>query len=194
MSSSLAVANEALVRIGVPPVSSFDDHEAQGLVLQNIYSQVRRQTLADHPWAFALRESSLPKLVLPPESIRLDDWEYVYQLPGDSVRVLGLRTLLRFGISGDQLYTDDQAARLVYIADVPESQWPPHFRQLVVVDLCLALAIALTDSSSRAQIYQREAARIRPRARAVDSMQTPPQVINLMRVYARRTSNLLATV
>lgn len=192
MTSSLEIANEALVRIGVPPVPSFDDATAQGLVLSALYAQTRRRCLADHPWAFALRESQLPKLVLSDPDLRLSEWDFVYQLPTDSLRVLGLKSFRTFAISGDQLYTHDAAARLVYVSDVDEPGWPAYFVHLVVLELAAALAISLTDSSSRADTFYVEARRERPRIRAIDSVQTPPFVFDLMRILAKRSYNPLA--
>jgi hypothetical protein len=193
MASALTVVNEALVRIGVPPISSFSEHGAQALATSSLYSQVRETVMTDHPWSFALREAQLPKIMVPDADLRSTGWTHVYQLPTDHLRVLGLRSLRSFTLSGDQLYTDDDPARLVYIANVDEAGWPAHFRQLVVYEVAAALAVALTDSGQRAETYLREARTYRPRARAIDSQQTPPHVFNLMRVYLRPPSNPLAS-
>lgn len=192
MSSSLDVVNEGLVRLGVPPLASLSDQSAQALAADTIYRTTRESALAEHPWSFAHREVTLPKLSISIEASRNTSFEYVYQIPNDSLRVLGLRSLETFGLAGDQLYTNDNNARLVYIADVSESQWPSYFAKQVSFQFAAAVSIALTENTSRAELMYGLASEQRRTARAVDSMQTPPHVFNLMRVYLRRASNPLA--
>lgn len=191
MSSDLAVVNEALVRLGVPPIASFSESSAQALTAQTVFKNVVRELTADHPWYFALREVTLPKLNLSESDTRFSGYEHVYQMPSDSVRVLGLKSLDRFQLAGDQLYTNDDPAQLVYVRERNAEAWPPHFRKLVVLELAAAFAMTLTDNSGRATLFYNEANRYRPRCRALDSQQTPPQVFDLMRLYIRRTNNPL---
>lgn len=191
MASDLEVVNEALVRIGVPPLASLLDASAQALTASTIYRNVKREVMSDHPWSFALREKELAKLVLTDSEKRFSDYTYVYQLPADLLRVLGLRSLDRFQLAGDQLYTEDKGARLVFVEEVSEASWPAYFLELVVFSTAAAFAISLTDSADRAALMYDQERRLRPRARAIDSQQTPPQVFNLMRIYTRRSTNPL---
>jgi hypothetical protein len=192
MSNDLAIINEALVRIGVNPLASLSDAGAQALTASTIYTNVKQELLSDHPWYFALREQRLAKLSLQQDELRFSGWRYVYQMPADRIRVLGLRSYDRYQLSGDQLYADDRDARLVYVSDAPEQTWPPYFRELVVFGAAAAFAISLTDNTQRADLMYAQEQRLRSRARAIDSQQTPPQVFNLMRIYVRRTTNPLS--
>lgn len=191
MSSSLEVINEGLVRLGVPPLSSTSDQSAQALAADQIYQTTREAALAEHPWSFAYREVELPKLQLVDADIRSTEYEYAYQMPNDRLRVLGLRSLDRFSIAGDQLYTNDTNARLVYIANVNEAGWPGYFRKMVAFQFAAAVSITLTENNNRAELMYNLANEQRRSARATDSSQTPPYVFNLMRVYLRQTYNPL---
>ncbi len=191
MASDLDVVNEALIRLGVPPVSSLSDRTAQSLAAATIFDNKRRELLSDHPWYFALREATLPKLALEDFDKKFTGYRHAYQLPTDYVRVLGLRSYDYFQLAGRHLYTNDSKAQLVYVADVGASAWPSHFRQLMVHELAAAFSMPLTDNTQRAELFYGEAQRARPRARAIDSQQTPPYVFNLMRVYTRRSHNPL---
>lgn len=191
MSSSLEIVNEGLVRLGVPPLSSLSDQSAQALAADTIYKTTRESALSEHPWSFAYREVLLPKLALSEEQKRNTSFEFAYQLPNDMLRVLGLRSLDTFRLAGDQLYTNDSEARLVYVANVSEAQWPAYFRKMVAFSFAAAAAITLTENNTRAELMYTLAAEQRRTARGIDSMQTPPYVFNLMRVYLRRTSNPL---
>lgn len=192
MSSSLDVVNEGLVRLGVPPLASLSDQSAQAIAADSIYQTVREAALAEHPWSFALTETALPKLSLDDDEIRNTKFEFAYQLPTDSLRVLGLRSTHTYRIAGDQLYTDDKEARLVYVADVDEGGWPSYFTQMVAFAFAAAVAITLTENNTRAQLMYQLAGEQRRTARTIDSLQTPPYVFNMMRVYTRRNTNPLS--
>jgi hypothetical protein len=192
MSSELAVVNEALVRLGVPPLASFSDQSAQALTAENVYSTIRAETLSSHPWWFATREVPLAKLSLTPSQLRLTGYTYVYQIPAGVVRVLGLRSLDMYALAGDQLYTEDKEARLVAVFDVEESTWPPYFREAVVFATAAAFAVSITDNTTRAALFYDQAERARRTARSVNAQQTPYMILDLMRIYTRRSSNPLA--
>lgn len=186
--SALTIINEALVRVGANPIASLDDASAQALAATNLFYSVSDELLADFPWTFALRERSLARFA--ERGDRLLAGKYTFQLPSDSLRVLGLLCHTPFRLAGDQLYSDAEDARLVYIAKVAPSAWSAGFRQLVALELAAAFAITITDSSNRANLFYAEAARVRPRLRSLDSQQTPAQVFELMRIYARPGMNL----
>lgn len=181
--SELAIVNEALVRIGATPVASLSDLSAQSLAAANIFATVRDELLADFPWSFALREERLARLSTRGE--RLLSGRYTHQVPAEALRVLGLLCYTPYQMAGDQIYSDAKDANLVYIARVPVSAWSSSFVKLMALELAAAFAITITDSSNRADMFYREAARLRARARSLDSQQTPARVLDLMRIYAR---------
>lgn len=191
MSQSLALVNEALVRLGVPPLASLEDRTAQSLAAATLYQNVTDDLLSDHPWHFSLRETRLAQLSPDQLDLRLLGYKFVYQLPTDYLRVLGLSERGHYALAGDQLYTDTKDATLVYVVRSEAREWPAYFRELVVFELAAAFAMTLTDSTSRADVFYRRAAQERPRARAIDSQQTPPYVFDLMRIYTARRNNPL---
>lgn len=192
MSNSLRVINRGLVRLGVPPLASLSSADAQAIVAETLYEEVKRAALADFPWSFALRETDLPKLALPTsQEPRWEQREYTYQLPNDVVRVLGLISGDNYRLTGDQLHTEDKEARLVYVADVGEQHWPEFFQKAVAFEFASAAAISLTEDARRAELMYEEKREALRRARAIDSQQTPHTVISLMKVYQKRTFNPL---
>lgn len=189
--NELTIVNEALVRLGVPPIGSLEDRSAQAIGISAIYENVRDELIADHPWLFAVKEAALSELSLNAADLRYDGWRHVYQLPNDRLRILGLESCAPYVISGDQLYTDEASARVVYVYQAPESLWPPYFVELVAKEMAAALALTLTDSTGRLEIMTGMARQARSRARSLDAQQQPAKIINLMRVYTRRTRNPL---
>jgi len=192
MASRLEVINDGLVRLGVPPLASLSDQSAQAVAADSIYTTIADAALAEHPWSFAYRQKRLPKLNLNTEELRASDFSYVYQLPTDYLRVLGLRSYEFYQLAGDQLYTNDKDAHVVYVARVDEPAWPAYFAKLISFQFAAAVAITLTEQTSRAELMFQLADRQRRMARSIDSLQTPPHVFNLMRIYTKRSHNPLA--
>lgn len=188
MATKLGMINQALVRIGAEPVSSLSAAGAQALVASTLYDTIVQRLLAQTPWTFALAGQRLAEVTNVSYKV-YERYEHVYQLPTDCVRVLGLESLVRFQIAQHQLHTDDDAPHLVYVANVSPSYFAEYFADLVVHELAASFAISITDTTSRAEIYQAYARRMKPRAMAIDAQQTPPEVFNLMQVYARGTHN-----
>jgi len=98
--SNLSLINEALVRIGVNPLASFDDLSAQALTASNIYDETRDRCLSEHPWSFALKEEALSKLTEGSYTPNFLQYEHAFQLPVDALRVLGFWDRSRFMIAG----------------------------------------------------------------------------------------------
>ncbi len=185
MSSNISVINEAMVRIGVPPLASLDDLSAQALSATNIFNAVQESCLSEHPWSFALREVKLPKVALP-EDVKPNFLQYsnIYQLPSDCVCVLGFWSRARFMVAGAQLFTDESDSELLYTRKVGPPLWNPLFRRWVVLSLAAAFAVSLTDDYKRAEVFYAEAREARRTAKAIDSQQTPSYVFDMLREYA----------
>ena len=192
VADDLSIVNEAFVRLGAPPVGSFADQSAQATGVGALYDRVRDDLISEYPWVFAVREKALAKLVVPVADHRLLDYGAIFQLPADTLRVLGLTSYGPFRLAGDQLYTDSADAEVVYISRTPASAWPSYFAEALSKELAAALALTITDSSVRQQLAIGEARRAIQRAKALDGQQQPAKVINLMRFYARRSVNPLS--
>ncbi|MFP3915362.1 MAG: hypothetical protein ACLFWM_10845 [Actinomycetota bacterium] len=190
--SELSIINDGLVRLGVPPIASLEESSAQAIGAGNIYPRVRATALADFPWSFATQQTDLSRLTVPEGDRQWAGYEYVYQVPLDAARVLGLESKDSYWISGWRLFTDAKDARMVYVANVEESHWPAWFAQAVALQFAAAAAIMLTDATTRADLMYREAQSAMQRARSLDAQQVPKKVLDLMGIYARRRSNFMA--
>lgn len=195
MSTELEVVNEALVKLGASPIASQQDVGAQATAARSIFRTTADRLLAETPWYWALKRVQLPEVALADgEFDEFEQFDHVYQLPSDLIRSIGLTSCEAFALIRDKLHTDDDDPVLAYVYRSPVSRWPGYFRELVVNMLAGNMAISVTDSSRRAQLWLGEAERSRARAMAIDAQQTPPEIIDLMRVYTQGTSNPLATV
>lgn len=189
--SNLSLINEALVRIGVNPLASFDDLSAQALTASNIYDETRDRCLSEHPWSFALKEEALSKLTEGSYTPNFLQYEHAFQLPVDALRVLGFWDRSRFMIAGDRIYSDSDVADLLYIHRCEAPSWSAPFRKWVVLELAAAFSVSLTDNQQRANFFYQQAWEQRRIARSIDSQQTPSYVFDLMRIYLKTQGNPL---
>lgn len=192
MGMRLEVVNEALIKLGASPIASLRDAGAQATSARALYRTTYTRLLAETPWFWALKKVELPQLA-DVDFHAYEQFEYVRQLPSDLIRSVGLDCGSPFRVIGKHLYSDAAPAVLLYVADTAAEDWPGYFRELVVDSLAGQMAISVTDSTQRAAYWSDQAAKARARAMAIDAQQTPPEVIDLMRIYTRRRANPLAT-
>lgn len=194
MASDLDVVNEALIKLGASPIASLDDAGAQATTARALFRTTTDNMLSLTLWYWALKRVQLPRISLAEGEFDEfeGDFKYVYQMPSDLIRSVGLTSCEPFRVMRDRIYTDDATPVLLYVFRAEVDRWPGYFRELVVNTLAGAFAISVTDSSNRAGLWMEMAERQRPRAMAIDAQQTPPEVFNLMRVYLQRGGNPLA--
>lgn len=194
MATELEVVNEALIKLGASPIASLTDAGAEATAASALFRTTTDRLLAETLWYWALRKVQLSRITLEAGEFNefADEFEYVYQMPTDLIRSVGLASCEPFRLLRDRMYTNDKTPVLTYVFQAEVDRWPGYFRELVVDSLAGAFAISVTDSSNRAQMWMNRADRARGRAMAIDAQQTPPEVFDLMRVYLRRSTNPLA--
>lgn len=194
MSDELQVVNEALIKLGATPIASLNDAGAQATTARVLFNTTRDRVLSETAWHFALKKVELPEISLAEgEYNEVEGFRYVYQLPDDRIRSLGLASKRPFRLMRDRLWTDDKPAVLVYVFRAEIADWPGYFRDVVVDTLAGNFATAITDSANRAQMWMAKAEQGKVRAMSIDAQQTPPEIFNLMRVYLRQSYNPLAS-
>lgn len=194
MATELEVVNEALIKLGASPIASLSDAGAEATVASALFRTTADRLLSETLWYWALRKAQLVRISLAAGEFNefADQFKYVYQMPTDLIRSVGLDSHERFSLLRDRMYTDDDAPVLTYVFQAEVNRWPGYFRELVVDSLAGAFATSVTDQADRAQVWMQRADRARGRAMAIDAQQTPPEVFNLMRIYLRRSNNPLA--
>lgn len=156
--SAIDICNLALTRLGHATIQAFppadNSEEARKCFL--LYERVRRTALRAHPWNFATTTVALPQLV--GDEI-LYDFDYVYQLPPDCLRVLHLVNTgdptddtLPYEIrAGGVLLTDVENARLRYIKDVTDTSFfDEQFVEAFSYRLAADLAMPITGKAEYA--------------------------------------------
>lgn len=169
--------SRALVLLGAPPISSFEDDSEEAVVASELYPAARDELLAAYTWKFATTETTLARLVAAPPA----DFAHAYQLPADLLRVISAgengSSGLVYRIRGRTLQTDAASVTLSYIFQPDETEFPPHFVAALVAKLAADFALPLTESSQRAQTMMAKAEEAYRIARVTDSQQQTPQVV-----------------
>lgn len=153
MSSSVQICNRALIRIKADLISSLEGSATNEIIANTIYDSVRRSLLRAHNWNFATEYVELAQLTDSP----VFKFDFAYQLPSDCLRVLDLHgTEEDFKVIGNKLYTDTDAAYLIYIKDVTDTgSFDVLFEECLVLKLAYELCFYITGSAPlTAQLLQ----------------------------------------
>lgn len=177
--TDVEIFSRALVSLGRPPISSFDQPQVEAIAGRTVYQQVRKALLSKHPWSFAFREVDISPLD-PTLRKYNSQYAYAYQIPTDCLVVAGLVPYPQdYWIFGDEIHSDEDTLTLRYIADVPETEWPPYFAEAMAARLTAELAVAILDNVQRAQVFEIKAREAEAKAMHIDAMQRPTRAINM---------------
>lgn len=161
----------ALVRIGQGPISDTTGTSDEKVAAEVVYDTVKEAMLAEHPWAFALRESVEAQLAGGGAGYNTQ-YAFVYQMPAKAVAFIGLTSLRKFELYGDQIHTDDDSGSMIFIENVGEAFFRPYFSLAMIYQLASELAISITDSTSMAEKWEKKAEKQWQKARSRNAMET----------------------
>lgn len=170
MASDIDIASNALVRIGVPPISSFTEGGAAGQAAANLFEPTVRSMLTEHRWRFAAAKRQLAQLVAKP----LNDYSYAYQLPSDLLLLYRVFPNSSYDIFEDKLYSNSNEIEIDYLFRADSAQFPPYFQLAVEYQLASEFALIVTSNRSLAETYEVKARDQMKKARFADSQGRPP--------------------
>ena len=176
---SVSICNLALMMLGIPPITSFNDENNNAKLCRNFFPVLRDRVLRDHPWSFATAFHELQKL-----DERSGDPEFsdVCALPGDLIRVVELVGNSPYRRIENKILVRKLPATLVYTRRIED---PGSFDETFVEALQYLLAAEIGMSNTRdtrmIAMFRQEYDRRLALARSIDSqenrhsLQTRPQ-------------------
>jgi len=173
MPSDIDMASNALILLGDNPIASFSDAGAGAQTAANLYPSAYEQFLSEHPWSFALKELELSRLSQAPDD--LTNFQYAYQMPSDLIRLWKLMPHSFYTIVGSYLYSNENELLARYVYKIAETLLPPHAVVALQYKLAADFSMAITESISMAEAFEKQYRRYLSIARSVDS-QGRPQV------------------
>lgn len=170
--SQTDIANQALARIGAPPIMDLLDESSKGATLvRSAYNIVVEEVARAAEWNCLKRRANLAQNTTGPEF----GWTYSYPLPAGCLRVVKLNGLEGhpdddFEVEGRDLLTDADTAKIEYIfSETDTNKWDALFTNAVVVLLAARIATAFRQDEGVTQGLISEYERVAlPRARQRD--------------------------
>jgi len=113
MSCKFRIINLALRRLGQDPIITLGEDTENYRKTNDIYDMLRKSLLRAHPWSFNKKEVALTALS---DNHVLDDFNYVYQLPSDFIRLnkTSVQPTYSHKIKGRKLYSNSNAISIEY--------------------------------------------------------------------------------
>lgn len=183
MSSETDVINLAAQLVGVTPIISPGDGSITANVTDDIYTELRDQLLAGHPWNFATKRIKLAESSTTPTF----EFDHAYVLPSDWLRTVSVHdndaghgtVLYRMEQLSDQLVllSSSDQIWLRYIARITDPNlMTADFRRVLATSLARDMAVKLVSSNSLQQALSMQAKSILAQARSNDGMNSSPEL------------------
>lgn len=176
--SQTRIINGALAEIGsTTRLQSINDRGTLAADIRAIWPDMVRDMLEQHTWNFATKRTTVSLAEALPEGM---GWLYAYDLPADCLRWLPPRRE-----SGMQYFeAENEGSRVLTNAEAPlpirfisvtlgenPSRWPPHFANLIKMELAARLADPVTQSETITKRTRDNADIALRRARRRDGME-----------------------
>lgn len=173
--SDLSVINAAAGRTGNLPVTSLSAGGVVADIVSASYEDSVKAELSVYPWKRASKIALLNRL----EPVEMGSppalWQAAYQLPDDLVEIRTVTVAgepISYEVHSDKILCNagiSDAVLLLYIWRVPESGWPPWFREGMVRRWEAILLRGVGERYSEAQARDKAADEQFARARNRDS-------------------------
>lgn len=159
---AVTIINRALARIGCLPVQSTAAPGPAGTGVNETYDSVLEDLLSKYPWHFTRRFASLSRLTETP----IGGWTSAFLLPPQRLALprgywpsadITARPLAAFELSEKHVYTATQACFAEYQCRPVPTDWPGHFRELMVLCLAAEYALEIREDPSLRERLRRDA-------------------------------------
>jgi hypothetical protein len=171
VTSQTQIQNSALSKIGAESILSENDNSNRARLVKAAYPIRRDALLRSHPWNFAVTYVELAAISPTPSDIF--EYDYVYQLPSDCLRVIGtdLADLDDWEeIAGKRIACNESTLKVKYISKVTDvSKYDDTFCELLAFTLAVDICYAITQSTAMKESLEKDFDRWRKNAQTFDA-------------------------
>ena len=174
--TDLSICKTALLLVGADEINSFEDGSREARICDAVYTTTKESLIQTHPWSFTLEQTDLARTTQTPV---IGDFEYVYQLPVNSLKVIrkdGLQNDYR--IYQDKLFSSDDVVSIIHQIDPGEQNFPSYFTRALEFKMAELLAASLAQDETLTQIMQDKFIRAVREAKSADSQTQPNILVN----------------
>lgn len=154
VTSVTQIQNSALIKLGAELINSEDDSSKRARLLKEQYPKVRDDLLRGHPWKFARTRVELTPIDPIPTGYGDFDYDFVFQLPSDCLRVIdtNLCDSEPWDIEDRYFLSNQSPVIIKYIKQVTNvTKFDDNFCEVLAWALAADIAYALTQNVSREQ-------------------------------------------
>jgi len=179
MTTSIDVANRALLLLGARDITSFLDDSNEAKIAKTLYLSTRDFVLRAYPWASLKRRKKLVKLADPP----ISGFAHQFQLPEDNIRVLevhspSINTIRRWEVNGEVVLCDYAPLSIVYLSNaIPENKYSSQLVQALVYRLAAEMAYPVTGNNTAVSNFNALFQQVLDEARTTDSLEQSAKII-----------------
>jgi hypothetical protein len=135
-----------------------DDNSTRARIMKTQYTTRRKALLESHPWNFAISYVEVALIDPTPDDIEMD-YDYVFQLPSNCLRVLktDLTSLDEWEeIEGNRIACSSAELKVKFIKDIDDvTKFKGRFAETLAWDLAADTAKIITGSDSTAEAVKK---------------------------------------
>lgn len=166
---SVTICNLALMMVGIPAITSFDDNNNNAKLCESYFPVLRDRCLRDHLWSFATVSCHLQQL----KEESLDDrYPVVCALPSDLIRIVGLSDDSPYRKASDRILVRSTNAKLIYIRRVLDPNlFDETFIEALQYLIASEIGLANTRDTSLINLFRQKYEMSLATARSIDSFE-----------------------
>lgn len=166
---SVTICNLALMMVGIPPITSFEDDNNNAKLCKNYFPVLRDRVLRDHSWSFATAAENLQRL----QEISIDDeYEYCCALPGDVIRVIALSDDSPYRRIGNKILIKNYPAKVLYVKRVEDPNlFDETFIEALQYLIASEIGLANTRNVQLIHMFRERYEKSLATARSIDSQE-----------------------
>ena len=181
--TKVLIISNAFVLLGKQPIQSIDTGNPVQSAASTIYDLIKKSTLSERPWRFALKQFNINKLIDVP--IINEEWNYIYQLPADCLTPYRTYPNDLYALYEDKLYSNQSGPlKLEYVYDASETEFSSNFTLLMTYKIASNIAMTVTQQASLAKMWEEKTIEQSSIAAAVDALAMPNTFIQNDSLYS----------
>jgi len=173
MTTSIDIANRALILLGGRGITSFTENSNEARIAKSLYLSTRDYVLRAYPWASLKKRKKLIEISDTP----VNGFKHQYQLPEESIRVIEVHGADRLSsdaweVNGDRVLTNAKPVSIVYLANnTPESKYSTQLVQALVYRLASEMSYPVTGNNTAQGNFSALFGQVLDEARTTDSLE-----------------------
>jgi len=157
--SKVSLCNQALAKVGVNPIVSFDDESEQARICTLFYEDTRDAVIGECEWTFARRRFTLAPLATPPAF----GYGQAFLIPTDVEKVISVSTdpnvmnNITWEVEGDQILCDATSINVMGMTNTDAiTKFSKAFAAALISRLAAEFAVPITRDVKLANTYWTE--------------------------------------